>query len=80
MEALRKQHWNLLGAGNQNAAFGVEEELKRDKELLEKTEYRRDHPGTNPAEVHSRNPVPERTENSQREVEVNERKWTRVAK
>ena len=68
IEKLSAQHWNRLGEGNQNAADRIEEELKKYKELLEIAEYRRDHPDTNPAEVHARNPVPESTDNSQRET------------
>lgn len=68
MEALRKQHWNLLGTGNQNAADRVEEELEKYKELLDIAEYRRDHPDTNPIAVHSRNPVPESRQLAERDI------------
>ena len=47
-ELVSTQHWNLLGAGNKNAADRVAEELKKRKELLEIAEYRRDYPDTNP--------------------------------
>ena len=69
MEELSTLHWNLLGTGNQHAANRVGEELRKYKELLEIAQYRGDHPDTNPAEVHSRNPAPEGTDNSQRERE-----------